>query len=1546
MQRKKLLQKRIFAGLCSICLATSGLHAMPSQPVYATETEDATASSDSDLPVLGLSANLFCLSDTADAVNANLQWGDSFDRSAFDHYEVQLETNGSYHTIYKTTGRLFQDYDLTLHQVYNYRVVAMDSNGSILATSNEATVTPTDVASDLDTHSNVSGGDLHYATSGTKVANSVSMQSHQTTDGKKYSLLSTKVGDTYYNYSMKHDNNSYYLVETTSTDGNNFGNERTVADQSQNADLGNCKLESVQMRYIEKVNKMIIWAHWEKPSGYADGKALVITGTPGQAFTVHHIYNPLGIQVRDMSIFVDDDGTGYLISATSKGSEGANHTMRIFKMNSEYNDVTEVTKELYIGQYREFPNMTKRDGYYYLFTSQAAGWYPSIGGYSVTRQISGDWSALQSIGNTSTFSCQSGWIQSVGDKGNCVMHAYRWLRSGDTPGEHLCPMYFANGYAFYDYCTSFRYSTRTGELYPVQEGRLVSLNKPATASIATKNAENGSTFYASNIFDGDYQSYFASSEKKWPFSIRVDLERICDLSNVQISWYMCKGSEAYYTYYIDGSTDGQNWTKLLDRTDTSSERVNKTYGFTNDALTGTARYVRLTVTNAHLHNNPNNNWYTPTIYEMKVFGNPTSQTSDWKTVERDPLAFYPLHADQNGTIKDVMGNKGDLQLHGNYRYVQGNGATDAGSSALYLDGSNGTYATLPDGLVDGLNDFSISFQAKPEQLDKENFFTLAFGIDSSKYFLVKTATNASRFAITKTEEKNNGWKGESGVKSTASASEWSRYTIVVHENTGYLYRDNTLVANGILNQHMSDLGEHLTGYIGKSFYDGDAYYKGSISDIAFYDYALSFDQIQKMNGVLYEKEHRSTEDWICDATSHKKKCSLCGSYFEEGTHTYSDWEVVTPATTQKEGEERHTCTVCGYTESRLIDKKTDTPSASEAPTLQPSEDPSTLPPTTGSTSSAPSSGSAGSSSGSGSASFAPSNSSNGSTSSSGSTGSLPDSSSTGSASSSGSIGSLPGSSSTGSASSSIGSLPGSSSAGSASSSGSTDSLPDNSSAGSSSSSGSTGSLPSNDSDASAPSTGSTGSLPSNRPESSTPDAGSTSSIPGTDSSDPSHTHNFGDWTTVKPATCSEEGEQTRTCTVCGYVQTKKLPMLSHEYTNKWEYDDSEHYHVCTICGEKVNTEPHVLIWKVDVDSTATDIGLRHSECTICGYTGKKEVLPVGHTHTYTTSWFYNDTSHYHVCTECGVADTKTPHSFGDWTLTQPPTLTQKGERVRTCSVCGYKENQTIDVLTPGTPTEPSGASDTVSTIPSEPSDTTSMVPSEPSDTASVIPSEPSDTTSMIPSEPSGTTSTVPSKPSGSTSVAPSKPSDAVQPSEPSKKPLKKNASATVKSNGATYTYKVTNAKTNGSGTVTLIKTTSASTMRVPDKVKLKGHYYKVTALDAKAFQKKTTVTSITIGNNVTKIPDSAFVGCKKLQKISLGSGITKIGTKAFQNDSKLKTIVICSKKLKSIGSKSFKGIYAKASFTVPSSKKNSYKKLLKSSTGYTKKMKLKGSTRV
>ena len=123
-----------------------------------------------------------------------------------------------------------------------------------------------------------------------------------------------------------------------------------------------------------------------------------------------------------------------------------------------------------------------------------------------------------------------------------------------------------------------------------------------------------------------------------------------------------------------------------------------------------------------------------------------------------------------------------------------------------------------------------------------------------------------------------------------------------------------------------------------------------------------------------------------------------------------------------------------------------------------------------------------------------------------------------------------------------------------------------------------------------------------------------------------------------------------------------------------------------------------------------------------------------------------------------------------------------------------------------------------------------------------------------------------------------------------------------------YKYKITDAKTDGKGTVALngVGNKKIKSIKVDDTVTIGGAKFLVTS----------------IGNN-------AFSGCSKATSATIGKNVSKIGSKAFYNCKNLKKITIKSTKLKSAGSKAFKGIHKKASIKVPKSKLKAYQKLLK-----------------
>lgn len=56
-------------------------------------------------------------------------------------------------------------------------------------------------------------------------------------------------------------------------------------------------------------------------------------------------------------------------------------------------------------------------------------------------------------------------------------------------------------------------------------------------------------------------------------------------------------------------------------------------------------------------------------------------------------------------------------------------------------------------------------------------------------------------------------------------------------------------------------------------------------------------------------------------------------------------------------------------------------------------------------------------------------------------------------------------------------------------------------------------------------------------------------------------HTYGEWTTVKEATCTAAGQKQHTCTECGHVETEVIPATGHHWVDK-----GDGTHTCPDCG--------------------------------------------------------------------------------------------------------------------------------------------------------------------------------------------------------------------------------------------------------------------------------------------------------------------------------------------------------------------------------------------
>ena len=77
--------------------------------------------------------------------------------------------------------------------------------------------------------------------------------------------------------------------------------------------------------------------------------------------------------------------------------------------------------------------------------------------------------------------------------------------------------------------------------------------------------------------------------------------------------------------------------------------------------------------------------------------------------------------------------------------------------------------------------------------------------------------------------------------------------------------------------------------------------------------------------------------------------------------------------------------------------------------------------------------------------------------------------------------------------------------------------------------------------------------------------------------------------------------------VDGYLSLPNVKTLTpmaaphtHSYDTAWKYDETNHWHKCA-CGDMADTAAHTFKWVIDKETTATEKGYKHEECSVCSY---------------------------------------------------------------------------------------------------------------------------------------------------------------------------------------------------------------------------------------------------------------------------------------------------------------------------------------------------------
>ena len=178
-------------------------------------------------------------------------------------------------------------------------------------------------------------------------------------------------------------------------------------------------------------------------------------------------------------------------------------------------------------------------------------------------------------------------------------------------------------------------------------------------------------------------------------------------------------------------------------------------------------------------------------------------------------------------------------------------------------------------------------------------------------------------------------------------------------------------------------------------------------------------------------------------------------------------------------------------------------------------------------------------------------------------------------------------------------------------------------------------------------------------------------------------HTFDNGVITTEPTEYSEGVRTYTCAVCGYEKTESIEKLNHTHkrSEKYAYDETEHWKTCTECNEKLDPEKHSFDeGVVTTEPTEYSEGVMTYTCAVCGYEKTESIEKSDHTHKPSQKYAYDETEHWKTCTECSEKLDPEKHSFDEGVVTTQPTTESEGVRTYTCTVCGYEKTESIEKL--------------------------------------------------------------------------------------------------------------------------------------------------------------------------------------------------------------------------------------------------------------------------
>jgi hypothetical protein len=264
----------------------------------------------------------------------------------------------------------------------------------------------------------------------------------------------------------------------------------------------------------------------------------------------------------------------------------------LYQLSDDYLTIARQVMRLSTAK-REAPAMFKQNGRYFIITSAATGWDPNQAQYFSATSISGPWTALTNVGDSTTYDTQSAYVIPVqGTQATTyIFAADRWQDPDLVSSKYIwLPLKISGTSLALDNYAEWQLNVTKGT-WSVNDGFLPQSGwKLLYADSQETQGENGA---ATNAFDDSsstiWHTQYTGSSPAHPHEIQIDLGATYALDAFAYLPRQDKddhGMVAQYQFYA--STDATNWGAAIASGTFNSDRTRKTVMFTRK----TARYIR------------------------------------------------------------------------------------------------------------------------------------------------------------------------------------------------------------------------------------------------------------------------------------------------------------------------------------------------------------------------------------------------------------------------------------------------------------------------------------------------------------------------------------------------------------------------------------------------------------------------------------------------------------------------------------------------------------------------------------------------------------------------------------------------------------------------------------------------------------------------------------------------------------------------------------------------------------------------------------------